>query len=137
MSKKELIEIQSYLDDLGADIAVETLELIKDATVNKGKSIQSLVKQKFLKSYVEALVLESFSKHINLKLNDSQDDSIEVGDLEKLADEVEDEFRQVKFEIQSSIATAFENAMLLAINQSIDYYVQIKPVGEPINKDPC
>ena len=137
MSKKELIEIQSYLDDLGADIAVETLELIKDATVNRGKSIQSLVKQKFLKSYVEALVLESLAKHINPKFDGAEEGSIEVGDLEKLADEVEEEFRQVKFEIQSSIATAFENAMLLAFNQSIDYYVQIKPVGEPINKDPC
>lgn len=127
MSEKKYLHIDSYVADFGEELAARTLSLIKASLPQKDDEIKKLAQQKFLKSYVETIILESLGKHVaNVELSQKE--------LEK---KTEDELLDIKLQIQGSIEAAFESAMSSFTGYSIDYYCQIKPVPEPINKEPC
>lgn len=123
---KQFNPTNNYLDSLGETIAVQALALIEEALDGKSKPVKRAAQQKFLKSYIEMLVLTMLARHAtNMDLSEKE--------LEK---EVGKEYEDLKFEIESSIASAFESAMGTYSNSIIDYYCKIDPVPKAINKEP-
>lgn len=125
MSKK-FNPTDNYLDSLGETVAVQALALLEEALEGKTKPVKRAAQQKLLKSYIEMMVLTMLARHAtNMDLSEKE--------LEKL---VSKEYQDLKFEIESSIATAFESAMSSYSNKYIEYYCKIDPVPPAINKDP-
>lgn len=48
-----------------------------------------------------------------------------------------DNFNEAKLAVQDSISAAFTGAMKTFTGKRLEYYCQVKTVGEPINKKAC
>lgn len=80
---------------------------------------------KILQEVVKVLIIEA--------LNDQPDEM----DLEELHDHVYHNFKSLKEDIQVAIGQAFSDAVQEGTGEYADYYCDIKPIPEPLNKLEC
>lgn len=106
-------------------LAEENMKIIKAQTKQLPKSLKKELLTAFIYHYVNGLLAEALT------------DYPKVGISEKKAyDIVSRNFTDVKNGIQEEIANAFQEAMRAHTGKVLDYYCQISPVGEAINKEP-
>lgn len=118
--------MNTWVEDYAKFIADESLKLVKAVASPKSEAIVKKLSRQFLGFYVESLVYDSLMEY---KIKNLKGEKAYQYSLQELA--------QVKTDIQDQIAKAFENSFKRYAGQFVEYYVQIKVVPEPKNKEVC
>jgi hypothetical protein len=123
-SDNKNIVIYAWLEEMSEFIARESYNLIKLTGDPKGSSKK--LSSMFIRYFVSKMVLDSLTEYKKKKL-----DGKEAYDFTKK------NFSEMKDELQLEIAKGFEIGFLKYSGKDIEYYCQVKPVPEPINKEVC
>lgn len=109
-------------DQLAATLVTETYKLI-DAQ----GAISSKIAIMFLARFVGTLLYRSLAA--------PSPDSCKT--KEAKSNFTLQNFAKVKAAVQEAIAAGFSGAMHTYVGEPMEYYCQVKPVGPPVNKEPC
>ena len=124
MSKNvKKVDMKVWIDEHAAVMAKENIKILKMVTKNKGFNATNGLITRFLGEYV--------SQMLNHVLDIS-----ELADLdeEEQYEVVSNRFASMKLEIQNEVADAFKVTLYQHSGKSIDYYVSINLVPEPISE---
>lgn len=122
------IILNQWVDDVAQGLAKESFRLMQG--VKKPKDNPLLTQElgtKFVEHYIQALVY-----HVLTDMP-GKDKATKTEQYEY----VQSNFMTLKYQLQGSICEGFERAIEAFSNMHIEYYCQINPVPEPINKEPC
>lgn len=124
-SKRKHIKVIDQTEEYGEFISRETHKLLKTITGTTGSN-RKILSAKFLKDFTKRLVLDSLMEHTTKSLSEQ-----EAFTLTKQS------FSDIKSSIQQEISAGFEDAFYEYTGRKVEYYCQILPVPEAINKEMC
>ena len=125
MSKKEMTA-QEFTDEFSKQLTIVATELTKQVEEEFGMRTADNATASFLATFIGVMVKRRLNRPNPLKLP-----------AEKQCNLVMSDYNDFKIKIQNSIALGFQDAMSQWSGKSVEFYCQIKPVPEPINKQAC
>lgn len=123
LEKKMLISFDDWIKDL----AKENIKLIKLYSKIKDPAKVRKILTIFMKKYVEIVVLDALQ----------ETPSGITFTKQELYNFTSKNFASVKYELQNDIAEGFSKALSKYSGMHVDYYCQLIPTPEPINKEMC
>jgi len=113
------------VDQIATDLVSETFKLIE------GQSKSSLVAERlsvvFLAKFIGVLMYKNLTTETPYDVQN---------DTDKIAKFTITRFGKFKGIVQEAIAAAFSGAMQSYSGQDIEYYCQVRPIGQAVNKEP-
>lgn len=95
---------------------------------DKGEEFVDGVAASILQRYLFVVILQSLNKRPDHRLELSK---------EQLNVFVQENYANTKLRMQDAIATGFQMAFTEFTGNMVDYYCQVFPVADPVNKNPC
>jgi hypothetical protein len=120
------IIMDNWVDEFSKFIAEESFKLNKTVGRPKGLKTTKRLLTRFVKFYVEYLVMDSLVEYKERDLKGSRAYEFTRANLSS-----------VKIAIQEEVARGFEDAFQKYSGQLVEYYVTINEVPEPKNKEVC
>lgn len=129
MSKNiQEIPLEKLVSGFTDTLAKETLKFLTSyGPIVKNKPIASKIVTFYIASFVNKVVMEALMRATKLGITDDA----------KLFALTAKDFAYIKEMIQNGVAEGFKRALSKFNGQIVDYYCIIKPVPDPVNKEPC
>ena len=118
--------LNSWADEIGKLSARESVKLFTSYSKVKGEKVVDILLYKFVEHFIYEMIIRSLMAYKEKGLSNKEAYTFTKG-----------YFGETKHNIQTAIASGFEKAFMEYTNQPVEYYCQIIPVGEPINKVEC
>lgn len=119
---------EKYIDEVTKQLTSEVLSYMVEVENEKGRDISGLVINEFVANFIAAVVYRHLTER---PPGDKPKSNKEVLEF------VKKNFLTVKIEMQDAVAMGFQKSMTAFANKEMEYYCEIKPMPEAINKKPC
>jgi len=118
---KQEVPFAQWADEFSQMLVDETFKLL-DAQTKNGKAATKEVASIFVARFTGVLLYRTLT------------DSNDIKDKNELYLHTSKNFSDLKSKLQDAVAAGFSGAMSKFTKKHVEYYCQVKPVPEPINK---
>lgn len=122
----KLLSLDEAVKDAAENLVNENVRILNTYTATLGAERTNIVALTFLKGLVATLLYKV------LKQNPGP-----LYSKEEVHDLVQKEFGEMKLNVQDAVSGGFQHAMSMWSGMHVEYYCQVRPVPEPLNKKLC
>lgn len=124
---KDDSSLQNYKEQMSKHMVTEVLQFLEKQKQDHGIEVSKQLSISFLACVLGALIMQV--------LNEKPKKKGYTGT--ELYNFTSKNFATYKLEIQDAVAAGFQGAFNTFSGRTVEYYCQVKPVSEPVNKRPC
>jgi len=125
----KVITTEEYINVVTKQLTGEVLSYMLEVEQLKGVEVSKLVANAFVDNFIAALVYRY--------LTERPPGATPKTTNKEALEHVKKNFVTIKVEMQDAVAMAFQKAMSAFSGKDMEYYCEIKPMPEAINKHPC
>jgi hypothetical protein len=124
MSKDlKVLDLNQWIDSFSAFMAEETLKILRANSEKRGPEVGRALCIHFLSRVLANTVLDT----LNTRKESAKTEEEQYNYSKKL-------FLDLKLQVQDAVALSFQTALGHFTGRQVEYYCQIKPIPEPLNK---